>query len=198
MYRKQMTLQRVFCLLAIAAAALIFIYALGYMTDVYDMIYVMRAKDKTPEINDFLAGMDAFNHQLLWVGIGMILISLLLFLTNTHTRRRYYIGNLIAVAVYACAAFAASVWAHIRIAGFRAFYLSGAIDFETVKSFADRSARNGGVSVYTDSTFWFDVHWFVFGIVLLAAVLLILNFVWKTRLMSAEKQALSNEKAVQS
>ncbi len=191
-----MTLQKIFCLLAIAASVLVFVYALGYMTDVYDMIYVMRAKDKTPEIVEFLANMDAFNHQLLWVSIGLILVSLVLFLTNTHTRRRYYIGNLIAVALNAAAAFGASIWAHVNIAAFKAFYRSGAIDFETVKSFADRNARNGGVSVYTDSTFWFDIHYLVFGIVLCAAVLLIANYVWKMLLMKAEKQALSNEKAV--
>lgn len=196
MYKKQMTLQRVLCILAIVASALVFVYALGYMTDVYDMIFVLREKDKTPEITQFLADMDLFNGTLVRVGIGLILLSLTLFLTNTHTRRKYYIGNYIAVGLNACAAAAASVWAHAQIAAFRARYFSGIIDFETVKDWADRSARNGGISVYTDSTFWFDAHYFVFGILLLAAVLLILNAIWKIVLMKREKEALAMGKAV--
>ena len=196
MYKRQMALQKILCLLLIAASALVFVYALGYMTDVYDMVYVLREKEKTEEIKLFLSDMDQFNGDLVRAGIGMILVSLTLLLTNTHTRRKYYIGNYVATGITACAAVALTVWAHIRISAFKARYLSGIIDFEVVKNWADRSARNGGVSVYTDSTFWFDVHYFVFGVLLVAAVLLVLNAVWKIFLMKNERNALAMGKAV--
>ncbi len=190
MYKKQMALQRVLCILMVAASALVFIYALGYMTDAYDMIYALREKDKTPEIYQFLAGMDQFDSTLVYAGIGMILVSLTLFLTNTHIRRKYYIGNYIATALNAGAAAVLSVWAHGQVSNLKSQYFSGIIDFEVVKNWADRSARNGGISVYTDSTFWFDVHYFVFGLLLLAAVLLILNAIWKITLMRREQEVL--------
>lgn len=196
MYKKQMTLQRVLCIMVIAASALVFIYGLGYMTDVYDMIYVLRAKEKTEAINAFLLDMDLFNRSLVRVGIGLILCSLTLLLTNTHTRRKYYIGNYFATGLNVCAAVAVSVWAHGEIAVFKERYLSGIIDFEVVKNWADRSARNGGVSVYTDSTFWFDVHYFIFGLLLAAALLLILNAIWKVLLMKDEHSRLAQGKAV--
>ena len=196
MYKRQMALQRILCILLIAASALVFLYALGYMTDVYDMVYVLREKEKTEEIKLFLSDMDLFNRSLVRFGIGMVLVSLTLFLTNTHTRRKYYIGNYIATGINACAAAALTVWAHGEISAFKTRYLSGIIDFEVVKNWADRSARNGGVSVYTDSTFWFDVHYFVFGILLIAAVLLILNAIWKITLMKRETAALQAGKAV--
>ena len=41
---------------------------------------------------------------------------------------------------------------------------------------------------YTESTFWFDAGGFVFGIVLIAAVLNVLNTVWKVLLMNGEKK----------
>ena len=196
MYRKQMALQRVLCILMVAASALVFIYALGYMTDAYDMIYTLRDKEKTDEIKQFLSDMDLFNSTLVKVGIGMILISLTLLLTNTHTRRKYYIGNYASTALTVGAAFGAAAWGHQQVAGFKALYLSGIIDFEVVRNRAEKNARNGGISVYTDSTFWFDVHFFVFGILLLAAVLLILNAIWKSILMKREKDALKMGKAV--
>ena len=39
MYKRQMKLQKILCLLAIAASALVFIYSLGLMTDLYDSLY---------------------------------------------------------------------------------------------------------------------------------------------------------------
>ena len=192
MYKKQMALQRILCILAIVACAVVFVYALGYMTDVYDMVYSLRDKDKTEEVKVFLADMDLFNRSLVRVGIGLILVSLTLMLTNSPVRRKYYIGNYCAVGLYTAAAVAASVWAHSEIAAFKARYLSGIIDFEVVKNWADRNARNGGVSVYTDSTFWFDVHWFVFGLLLVVALLLVCNAVWKILLMKSEKETLMN------
>lgn len=196
MYKKQMALQKALCILAVSASALVFIYALGYMTDIYDMIYMLRESYKTEGIVQFLTDMDLFNRVLVRAGIGLILVSLTLLLTNTHIRRKYYVGNYVAVGLNVCADAAAAAWAHTQIAAFKAQYLSeGFIDFETVKSWADRNARNGGISVYTESTFWFDVHYFVFGILLLAAVLLILNTIWKISLMKRERNALAAGKA---
>ena len=186
-----MKLQRIICIMLLAASVLAFLYALGYMTDVYDMIYKLRDSKKTPEIKQFLSDMDLFNRDLVRAGIGMILVSLTLFLTNTHIRRKYYVGNYAATALSAGAAIAFSAWAHNLIADFKAQYLSGIIDFEEVKAWADRRTQEGGTSVYTDSTFWFDIHYLVFGILLLAAILLILNAIWKSMLMKREKNALS-------
>ena len=39
MYKKQLKLQKILCLLAIGASVLIFLYALGIMTDLYDTLY---------------------------------------------------------------------------------------------------------------------------------------------------------------
>ena len=39
MYKKQMKLQKILCLLAIFSSALVFIYSLGLMTDLYDSLY---------------------------------------------------------------------------------------------------------------------------------------------------------------
>ena len=41
MYKKQMTLQRITSYLLLAAAALVFVYSLGFMTDLYDSLYLI-------------------------------------------------------------------------------------------------------------------------------------------------------------
>ena len=52
-------------------------------------------------------------------------------------------------------------------------------------------------TLYTESTFWFDLHYFVFALLIIVAALLVANAVWKTKLMKEEQQLLHGEKGVQ-
>ena len=50
MYRKQVKLQRIICIFALIAAAVLFIYSLGMLTDLYDSLYpMMRNPDNLEE-----------------------------------------------------------------------------------------------------------------------------------------------------
>ena len=161
------------------------------------MINPLDKSNKTAEISQLMTDMDLFDRELVRAGIGLIAVSLILFLTNTHSRRKYYIGNYIATGLTAAAACAASVWAHRHIDGLKSRYFSGIIDFEAVQKALDpHPGRRPPLGVYTDSAFWFDAHYFIFGLLLLTAGLLILNAIWKTRLMKSEREALEAGKAV--
>lgn len=185
MYKKQMTLQKIVCLLAILASALVFIYSLGIMTDLYDSLYgTMRdPNDLTKTTVDgsiIYYDMQDFNNAFLKGSIGLILLSCLLFVTNTHVRRKYYIGNYVSTALMTIGNLAMVIWAHGQIEMYKAQFLQ--IDFEALAKHAKRWK-----TLYTESTFWFDVHYAVFGVVLVITVLLIANAVWKTILMKQEK-----------
>ncbi len=194
MYKKQMSLQRIFCLLSLAASVVVFVYSLGIMTDLFDTLYSMIPDPDDLE-NTRVAGariyydMQGFNRGLLYCGIVLILLSCLLFLTNTHIRRRYYIGNYCAVGLNAVANVGVAVWAHIQIAAFKNQYL-------TTVDFAQLERRLGRLGTYTDSTFWFDIHYFVFALTLIATALLVVNVILKIRLMKEEAALLKNGKAV--
>ena len=185
MYKKQMTLQKSVCLLAILASALVFIYSLGIMTDLYDSLYgTMRdPNDLTKTTVDgsiIYYDMQDFNNAFLKGSIGLILLSCLLYATNTHVRRKYYIGNYVSTALMTIGNLAMVIWAHGQIEMYKAQFLQ--IDFEALAKHAKRWK-----TLYTESTFWFDVHYAVFGVVLAVTVLLIANAVWKTSLMKQEK-----------
>ncbi|MBO4415407.1 MAG: hypothetical protein J5824_05430, partial [Lachnospiraceae bacterium] len=96
------------------------------------------------------------------MGIALILISLLLFITNTHIRRRYYIGNVFAVAANVIANIAVAVWTSSQINIYKAKFLNE-VDFQAFREYADLMN-----SYYTESTFWFDVHIYVFGFSILS------------------------------
>lgn len=192
MYKRQVSLQKIVCLFALIAGVAVFAYALGFATDLYDAFYeavsMKTFKSKIPG-GELLYLIQPFNSQLLVAGLGMILLAALLFITSTHSRRRYYIGNYISTGLYAVAAVAVTVWSHGWIEAYKAYFLTH-VDFAAFKEYAERKK-----SLYTESTFWFDAHYVVFAVLILAAVLLVANAIWKVSLMKQEAKLLQNGEA---
>ena len=195
MYKKQMKIQKIVCFLVLAASVVVFLYSLGIMTDLYDALYyTIPNKDNLDRSRVDGArvyyDMQPFNRLLLRFSIGLILLSCVLFLTNTHSRRKYYLSNAAATFINAAAQCALAVWCHVQISAFRNQYLT-TVDFAELEK---RLSRRG---TYTDSTFWFDIHYLVCGVALIAAVLLIVNYIWKKKMMQGEQELLhSSGKAV--
>ncbi len=196
MYKKQLTLQKIICFAALAVSALVFLYALGLMTDLYDALY-STMMDPTNIDDTWVPGsqiyyhMQPFNKSLLLYSIGMILLACLLFITSTHSRRRYYVGNAVSVGLYAAAGAALSVWSHLQLEAFKAEYLK--IDFDSLEFFAEMYETP---FIGPENTFWFDAHYAVFGLVVLVCVLLAANLLWKHSLMRAEKRLIEEGKKV--
>ena len=189
MYKKQIKCQKLLCIAAVITCAITFLYALGIMTDLYDALYsTMRnpydltETDVPGSILYYM--MQDFNRSLLLFSIGLILLACLLFLTQTHARRKYYVGNYVAIGLYSVATVAYALWAHSYIEGYKAAFLTQ-VDFEALKQHADMWK-----TAYVDSTFWFDAHYAVYALLLVVTVLLILNLIWKIRLMKEEKRLI--------
>ncbi|MBD5128756.1 MAG: hypothetical protein HDT43_02350 [Ruminococcaceae bacterium] len=194
MYKKQMIFQRIVCAAMLIAAALVFVYSLGLMTDLYDSLYTtIRSPsnlDKTTVPGSRIYyDMQGFNSQFTNVSIVLILVTLFLFVTNTHSRRKYYIGNFIAIGLSAVCNIGVSVWTLGQIAAYKAQFLQ--IDFEALKTHSETMK-----TLYTDSTFWFDVSYGVFGLLLLMTVLLVVNLVLKLIVMKEEKRLIGSRKGV--
>ena len=194
MYKRQVKLQKLICLCSLVAGVCVFIYALGLMTDLFTMLYNM-IPDPDELDNARVAGariyydMQPFNRQLLYVGIALILISCILFITNTHVRRRYYVGNYVAMGLNIVSQIAAGIFIHLNVHSFKNTYL-------TTVDFVQLERRLSRLGTYTDSTFWFDIHYAVMILSFIAAALLIMNILWKVKLMHDEKALLSQGKAV--
>lgn len=192
MYKKQMRFQKVFCFIALFASVLVFIYSLGIMTDLYDTLYTTMM-DPTNIDDTWVPGsqvyyhMQGFNKSLLSASIVMIILAVLLFITNTDKRRKYYVANYISTGLFSVFTVCLSFWAHSNIQVFRAEWK--ALDFAALRDFADMFK-----SAYTESTFWFDAHYLVFGISLVAVCLLIFNVYWKICLMKEEKRLVEGGK----
>ena len=188
MYKKQMKCQKAVCLLCMISSVIVFLYALGIMTDLYDSLYstMMNPADLTQTTvpgSIVYYNMQEFNSVFLKYSIGLILLACLLYITNTHIRRKYYIGNYIAAALFAIANVNIAIWAHQYIEIFKAQFLN--VDFEALKKHAELWK-----TTYTESTFWFDIHAAVFAVALIASAALVGVVFWKVSLMKEEQKLI--------
>ncbi len=192
MYKKQLSFQKIACYLAIISSAIWFVYSLGMITDIYDALYytMQNPNDLTETLVDgsiVYYDMQDFNKLFTNVSIGLILLGCLLFLTNTHTRRKYYIGNYVSTGLYCAASLVVTVWSHIQIDGFKHQFLE-TVDFEALKTWSEVFSS----IKYTESTFLLDLHLAVAVISVLSVVAMIGNVVWKVSLMRGEQQLIDS------
>jgi len=192
MYKKQMILQRIVCYVVLIAAALVFVYSLGLVTDLYENhlnyyaegYYRNGADPSTLMVKgaEVYYDIQEFNRDLTVAGIVLLLLAVSQFVFQNHNRRKYYIANYITVGVNTVAAVVVSGWALSNVLSYKERYLT-TVDFEALKKWNEVFKFT-----FSETTFWFDASKFVFGLVLVAAVLNVLNLVWKVSLMNGEKK----------
>lgn len=192
MYKKQMTFQRIVCLALLAASAIVFIYSLGLMTDLYDGVYKTYRNGKTSIAGaDIYMNMQEFNRNLTAASIGLILVSLLNLVMGTNSRRKYYIGNYISIGLSTICNVGVSVWAFPQIMSFKDYYVNK-IDWKAL----EKALSSKSTAIYTESTFWFDASYVVLGLLMLCTVLLLVNLVLKIMVMNSEKRLIGSRKDV--
>jgi hypothetical protein len=191
-----MKLQRIISYLCLAACALVFIYSLGLATDVY-FLYSLESLDGIVIPGaDMFYKLQPFNKELTAASLVILIISVLSLVFNNHTRRKYYFANYLTVAVSSVANVFVGVWSRINVLEYKRLFLN--IEFEAISAIKDSVPPSVLLNKGVDpenlagpySTFWFDAVWFVSAVLLIATLLNIANAVFKTVLMSKEKQLL--------
>lgn len=206
MYKKQLKAQKILCLVALVVAVILFLYALGLSTDLYDTLNgalritavesKVEGEDYTWSVSErsvpgamVYFNIQSFNQYLVKYAIVYILLAVLLFVTNTHSRRRYYISNYISVGLFTAASIYIPIFAAPYIRIFKQQWLN--VDFEALKTFSETYH-----SAYTESTLWFDLSTVVFVLMVLAGLLVAACCVWKVLLMREEKRLIDEGKKV--
>ncbi|MBE6872601.1 MAG: hypothetical protein E7493_01605 [Ruminococcus albus] len=198
MYKKQMLFQKIACMLALIAAALVFVYSLGMSTDLYDalartILYPDYNLEQTSVAGSRVYyDMFSFNQTFTRVSIGLILVTLVLFITNTNVRRKYYIGNYVSAGLFAVAALGVTIWSVPQIMDYKSKFQNN-VDFEALKAF---SKDWGTLYIGPNDTFWFDISFAVFGFLIFTVVLLVLNVILKILVMKAEQNAIGKGRGV--
>lgn len=189
MYKKQLKIQKVICLLCVIAAALTFVYSLGMITDIQEALRSAMRNPLKPEQTKVEGSwiyydMQPFNKQFSDIALVPILLACLLYVTNTHSRRKYYFSNFLAVGAYSASTIGICLWAHEKIEAFAVQYMT-TVNFEQMEEYSKLMG-----TPYLDNTNMLDLHRTVFAIAIGTVVLLVGNMIWKIVLMQQEKKLL--------
>lgn len=186
MYKKQMLIQKIICFAVLAAAVLVFIYSLGLVTDLHYNKFAYYSQDpNNPKFEgaNLYRDIQPFNKQLTKAGLILILSSVLVFIFGSHKRRKYYVGNYVAIGLNSALTIAVSVWGIQNVAKYREVYYT--IDFEKLEEMQEMLQLP-----YDISPFWFNIGFVVFGVAIGTAVLSILNVAFKIYVMRGERKLL--------
>lgn len=137
----------------------------------------------------------SFNDIMMYCGIAMILLAVILYVTACNKRRNYYVSNYVATGLCVGGNIAMSIFLMITNSVWRGEFMN--VDFESWAEYNDIVRATAGESdtieiFYGDSPLWFDIGYAVYGIIIVASLILILNLVWKIMLMKGEKRLLKS------
>lgn len=219
--KTQMRFQKYICLVMLIVGALALVYSFCYATGGLAELGWALNKEKASLFTPTEEGLEdatlfldiqGFNDALMYCGIVMVLLAVALYITSCNKRRNYYVTNFVATG--ACAG--GNIIMSIILMALNGVWMGrfNNVDFaewarsnaENVARLEERYGQYGRpvpadiLEPYThwsDSTVWFSVGFAVYALVIVASVLLILNLVWKIKLMQGEKKLLNGGKTVE-
>lgn len=196
-----MKFQKILCLvlliLGALATVLSFVWQTGAFAALGDWV------DPTNKTSMFMAApgkndatlyneVQGFNNAMMYCGIAMILLAVLLYITACNKRRNYYISNYVATGLCAGGNIVMSLVLMIMNGIWLGKFQN--VDFETWKANDELYFTGNKMATrYNDSIAWFIVAFLVYIIIIAASVMLILNLVWKIKLMNGEKRLLNGQ-----
>lgn len=185
--KTQMRFQKTLCLLTLIMSAITIVYAFGFITggmatvgDIFDY-----RNDYFNAANVFNFGQQV-NDIILNLGIVFLCLVALMYIFACQKRRNYYITNYIAIGVSALYMVVFAVVGIILVVQTQVMFISE-VDWETFYGgniSLDRFAHTG------DSHVMFYIGYVVYFLVILNALALGYNLLWKIKLMKGEKALL--------
>lgn len=187
--KTQMRFQKILCLVSLIVSAITIVYGFAFFTgglatvaDIYDHEYDMFHAEG---VYNFA---QTVNDVLVILGIVFLCVVAVMYITACQKRRNYYITNYI-VSIGAAAFMAAFAIAGIAlVAATQAMFISD-VDWEAFREFnaglTDPLFQHNG-----ESQVMFYIGYIVYIIVILNALAVVYNLIWKIKLMKGEKALL--------
>lgn len=185
--KTQMRFQKTLCLLTLIMSAITIVYAFGFITggmatvgDIFDY-----RNNYFNAANVFNFGQQV-NDIILNLGIVFLCLVALMYIFACQKRRNYYITNYIAIGVSALYMVVFAVVGIILVVQTQVMFISE-VDWETFYGgniSLNRFAHTG------DSQVMFYIGYVVYFLVILNALALGYNLLWKIKLMKGEKALL--------
>ena len=174
-------------LVTLVVAALSFVYALSFCggtiyqyNSLYDQINKVEEVEGAEAL--FLAS-QKYNDILIGLSVAFIVIVALNFVMASQSRRNYYVTNYVSIILTAVYAVVFAILLLVFVSN--TFSLFAAIDREVAEFEYSLVMDDFKYSVVN-----FILGYLMAALMIVKAVILVLNLVWKIKLMKGEKQLL--------
>lgn len=184
----QMKFQKILLLVSIILAAISIVYSFSYFTGSLSALYgyLNNRRYKINCENTYYFA-QSFNGVMLALSIVYLAVIVAMYVAACGKRRNYYITNyIVSIAAAAYVAVFAIVCIAMNAAVLSMFLND--IDWEAYRA---AHATGDAIAVYDDSVTTFILGFILHFIVILNAVAIGLNLLWKHKLMKGEKQLLA-------
>lgn len=208
MFKSQMKYQKILCFAALVLAAVLFVYALGFITDLYDLLYFTLDLDEGVDYTEVEGtqffwelqtyvlyenvGTETIAHRhvgftdkLVTVAVVGILLAVAAYVTRNNSRRKYYVSNYVSSALYCVYNLFAAVWISVNVADYKQKF--ALIDFEMLEEYCKIWKIE-----FNPTTRCFDWGFVLSGLLVVVAVAVALNLIWKITLTKRENTLLNN------
>ncbi len=211
--KTQMRVQKILMLVSLVVSALVFVYALIFMTGGLGKVYYyINSETKVDKIHctNFVNAAGDFVSTLVALGIVMIVLVAVMYIMACNSRRKYYITNYIAVGVFVVFSLAVAIYMVVAVANVMNLYQNDICwKSGTGEAFTDYKIVDGQIVTITtygnyadqaDPSFALDpnqIYNFVLGFIMFAVVLadavcVALCTVWKVLLIKGENKLLAD------
>jgi hypothetical protein len=179
----QMKFQRIVLILCLGFAGLMVFYSLGYSTDIYPLFIHRSTAPAYLRVDgaDVYNLAQPFNRAFLGHVLIVFLVCITMFLTLTHSRRRYQFSNYVTSCAFAGALCFLGGELLSNAIEHKAAYLL--VDFEQLYKIKTEFLRES----FAKSTLFFDIGVVLSILLFVLALALIVNLVLKTIWMKNEK-----------
>lgn len=186
-----MRFQKILILVSLVVAALSVLYAWIFCSGVFAQITLKSVTEGAPEITELSDAAQNFTDLFQILGIVMVLCVVLLYITACNSRRKYYITNYIAIGIVVAYMLVYAVLLIVNLTGVSSLLAS--TDLTNAKAAYDAAHYNDTLFGAFQTYSWtIPVGYAYFAIVIVDALLICFNLVWKILLMKGEKKLLEN------
>lgn len=189
----QMRFQKILSIVTLVVAALVIVLGLAFCSGSLEFMRYYENR-----IDQFLGDDMAYylnvsaqdvSQTLFIVGIVFLLVTVTLFITASNKRRNYYITNYISVGAVALMALITALIGFILLGTCAGDFF--AIDWDALGVYVAENPSLFAARPFSSNPLPIILGFVVCAIVLVNAVFIVLNLVWKILLMKGEKKLLA-------
>lgn len=198
--KTQMRFQKILLIVSLVIAAICTAFSWMFCSGVFANITLILDKAGT-WVSELYEVSQQFTATFQTLGIILILVVVLLFITSCHSRRKYYISNYIAIGIAVVYMLIYAILLIVNLSNVSVVLASVDFSAEVIKN--DVGDMVSIITYYNSiyrgifgdfqTTSWTIPFGYVLAvIVIIDAVVIALNLLWKIRLLQGEKKLLES------